>query len=95
VPKDSSRNPATVGTLNLQTGTVTPFATGLGSPAGVLFVPGPTASVPQVSVVPTGGAATGGGSTSRTPVSLLTTGSALLLVAGAVAVTARRRLRRR
>jgi len=95
VPKDSSRNPATVGTLNLRTGTVTPFATGLGSPAGVLFVPGPTASVPQVSVVPTGGAATGGGSTSRTPVSLLTTGSALLLVAGAVAVTSRRRLRRR
>jgi len=95
VPKDSSLNPATVGTLNLRTGTVTPFATGLGSPAGVLFVPGPTGGVPQVSVVPTGGVATGGGSTSRTPVSLLATGSALLLVAGAVAVTGRRRLRRR
>jgi len=95
VPKDSSRNPGTVGTLNLKTGTVTPFATGLGSPAGVLFVPGPTGGAPQLSAVPAGGVATGGGSTSRTPVSLLTTGSALLLVAGAVAVTGRRRLRRR
>jgi len=95
VPKDSSRNPGTVGTLNLKTGTVTPFATGLGSPAGVLFVPGPTAGAPQLSAVPAGGVATGGGATSRTPVSLLTTGSALLLVAGAVAVTGRRRLRRR
>jgi len=95
VPKDSSLNPGTVGTLNLRTGTVTPFATGLGSPAGVLFVPGPIGGVPQVSAVPAGGVATGGGSTSRTPVSLLTTGSALLLVAGAVAVTGRRRLRRR
>ncbi len=95
VPKDSSLNPATVGTLNLRTGTVTPFATGLGSPAGVLFVPGPTGRVPQVSAVPAGGVATGGGSTSRTPVSLLATGSAVLLVAWAVAVTGRRRLRRR
>jgi len=95
VPKDSSLNPGTVGTLNLRIGAVTPFATGLGSPAGVLFVPGPTSGAPQVSVVPAGGVATGGGSTSRTPVSLLTTGSALLLVAGAVAVTGRRRLRRR
>jgi len=95
VPKDSSRNPGTVGTLNLKTGTVTPFATGLGSPAGVLFVPGPTGGARQVSAVPAGGVATGGGSTSRTPVSLLRTGSALLLVAGAVAVTGRRRLRRR
>ena len=63
--------------------------------AGVLFVPGPTAGAPQLSAVPAGGVATGGGATSRTPVSLLTTGSALLLVAGAVAVTGRRRLRRR
>jgi len=99
VPKDSSLNPGTVGTLNLKTGTVTPFATGLGSPAGVLFVPDPTASAPQVSATPAGGVATGDYSTSRTPVSLLTTGSALLLllllVAGAVAVAGRRRLRRR
>lgn len=95
VPKDSTQNPGTIGALNLRTGAVAPFATGFGSPAGVLFVPGSTGGVSQVGTVPAGGVATGGGSTSRTPVSLLATGSALLLLAGAVALTGRRRPRRR
>jgi len=90
VPKDSSVHPGTVGTLNLSTGAVTPFATGLGSPAGMLFVPAAASdsSVPggaQLGVVPAGGVATGGGSTSRAPVGLLAGGGALLLAAGALA----------
>ncbi len=105
VPKDSSSHPGTVGTLNLFTGAVSPFATGLGSPAGVLFVPssggvpgvggtsGSASGRAQVGVVPAGGVATGGGSTSRAPVGLLAGGGALLLAAGALA--GRRRLQRR
>lgn len=105
VPKDSSVNPGTVGTLDLSTGTVTRFATGLGSPAGLLFVPAaasigggaPAGAAPvsggQVGVIPAGGVAAGGGSTSRTPFGLLVTGGALLLGAGALA--GGRRLRRR
>lgn len=105
VPKDSSVHPGTVGTLNLSTGTVSPFATGLGSPAGMVFVPS-SGSVPgaggtsgrpsgraQVGVVPAGGVATGVGSTSRTPIGLLAAGTALLLAAGALA--GRKRLQRR
>ncbi|HEX4219565.1 MAG TPA: hypothetical protein VHZ02_14415 [Acidimicrobiales bacterium] len=35
-----------VGTLDLNTGTITPIATGFGSPQGLLFVPGPAAPGP-------------------------------------------------
>jgi hypothetical protein len=39
VPKDSTTLPATLGGLDLKTGQVTPFATGMGNPKGLLFVP--------------------------------------------------------
>lgn len=39
VPSDSASNPGTVATLDLTTGAVTPFATSLISPKGLLYVP--------------------------------------------------------
>lgn len=92
VPSDSSINPATVGKLNLSTGAVTPFATGLGSPNGLLFVP----AAEQVGAIPKGGVAAGGGSTSRTHGGPLTTGGAVLLAAaGALCLAAAARAGRR
>jgi hypothetical protein len=41
VPKDSTTLPSTLGVINLKTGAVTPFGTGLGSPKGLLFVSEP------------------------------------------------------
>lgn len=38
VPSDSTVNPATIGRDDLNTGTVTPWATGTGNPKGLLFV---------------------------------------------------------
>lgn len=92
VPGDSSVTPATVGALNLSTGAVTPFVTGLVSPAGLAFVPSPAAG--QVTRVPTGGAQTGGGSTSR-PATVLDLLGGLLIVAGIGAGVAGRRQWRR
>ncbi|HEY8717419.1 hypothetical protein [Pengzhenrongella sp.] len=37
IPKDSTKQPATLGRVNLSTGQITAFATGLGSPKGLLF----------------------------------------------------------
>jgi len=92
VPADSSVNPATVGTLNLSTGAVSPFVTGLAGPAGLTFVP--DAAAGQVSRVPTGGAQTGGGSTSRPATGLNVLGGLLLLAGVGAGVAGRRQSRR-
>jgi len=93
VPADSSVNPSTVGTLNLASGVVSPFVTGLASPAGLLFVPTPG----QVTQAPTGGIQAGVGSTSRPAIGLNVLGALLLLAgggAGGAGVAAWRRVRR-
>ncbi len=92
VPADSSVNPATVGTLNLSTGAVSPFVTGLASPAGLAFVP--SAAGGQVTRVPIGGAQTGGGATSRPATGLDVLGGLLLLAGVGAGVAGRRQWRR-
>lgn len=39
IPSDSQALASDIGTIDLATGTVTPFATGFGSPKGLLYLP--------------------------------------------------------